>query len=93
MRDALLVFKTLTGITVEEDWKQLIEKFKIRPVTDWQDWKFYAYIVLPEVLLIFNTLQVLRRTCKYQLIYAHKKRTAVRVPSFTELKKAKHFYV
>jgi len=28
----------------------------------------------------------------YQLIYAHKKRTAVRVPGFTEHKKALHFY-
>jgi len=68
MRDALLVFKMLSGITVEEGWKQLIEKFKIafdinRPVTGWQDCKLYDYIVFPEALLIFNTLQVLRRTC------------------------------
>jgi len=68
MRDALIVFKVLPVITVEEDWKQLIEKFKIsfdknRPVTGWQDCKLYAYIVLPETLLICNTLLVLRRKC------------------------------
>jgi len=83
----------LPGITVEEDWKQLKEKFKIafninRPVTGWQDCKLCAYFVLREALLIFKTSQVLRHTCKYQLIYARKKRTAVRVPSFTNLKKA-----